>query len=184
MLTNLDFDVLSITCANMFLCTTNADRMWVAIGTDAECHLKAGEVYIEQSPGKVADLEACKKSCEAAPACQSITFHRSRWCSHYSTPCSNTKYKKGATAMGLRVKPKWVQVGSKVVCDTTSGEVYNKESSGPVTSLEACQKSCENAPKCESITLFDDDWCAHYSTSCTKTLSHAKAIASFRIVFS
>ena len=57
-----------------------------------ECDTSAGEVYMKKaSPGKVSSLDACKKSCEAAVGCQSITFFRSGWCSLFSTPCTKTK---------------------------------------------------------------------------------------------
>ena len=152
------------------------------VGSNDECDWKAGEVYRDQSPGKLADLEACKQSCAADPACESITFLPSRWCSHYSTSCANTKYKKKAVSMTLRVKPTWVLLGLKVVCDTNSGEVYLRQSSGTMATLQACQKSCEDAPQCKAVTHFADNWCGHYSTSCTKTLKHGKALSSWRVV--
>ena len=74
---------------------------WVEVGSNAECDAGAGEVYRSQSPGKVSDIAACKKSCEDDPKCKSITFFNSGWCSQFSTDCTNTKSTSKAISMRL-----------------------------------------------------------------------------------
>ena len=73
--------------------------LWGHIHQTAECHVSGGEVYLENSPGKVASLDQCKKSCENAAGCQSITYFNSGWCSHFSTPCTKTKLNNKAVAL-------------------------------------------------------------------------------------
>ena len=65
-------------------------RTWMDVGSKTACDTDAGEVFMPSSR-EVASLEECKKSCEGVAGCQSITYFKSRWCSHFSTPCSNTK---------------------------------------------------------------------------------------------
>ena len=86
--------------------STDVQRSWVEVGGNAECDTRSGEVYLKQSPGKVSSLEACQKSCQNAAGCQSITYFRSGWCSHYSTACTKVKRKPGAIAMRLTAAPK------------------------------------------------------------------------------
>merc|ERR1712048_808985 len=70
---------------------------WVKVGDNVECDgFYGGEVYLESSRGKVPTLEACKKACEAAKGCKSITYFKTKWCSHWSTPCAKTKWNKKA----------------------------------------------------------------------------------------
>ena len=78
-----------------------AHRTWVEVGSNAQCDVGAGEVYRSQSPGKVSDIAACKKSCEDDPKCKSITFFNSGWCSHFSTECTKTTAGTNAIAMRL-----------------------------------------------------------------------------------
>lgn len=70
---------------------------FVLVAVKVACDTGAGEVYCKQSPGKVGSLNDCQKSCEQNAECRSITFFRSGWCSHYSTPC--TKVRKMDKAM-------------------------------------------------------------------------------------
>ena len=79
-----------------------SQRTWEEAGSNAECNVGAGEVYRNQSPGKVSDLAACKKSCEDDAGCQSITFFNNGWCSHFSTGCTKTKTANKAISMRLR----------------------------------------------------------------------------------
>jgi len=173
--------------------TTGAQRTWVEAGSNAQCDAGSGEVYRSQSPGKVSDIAACKKSCEDDPKCKSITFFNSGWCSHFSTECTKTKTTNKAIAMRLggvisstttkvqattAAKHTWAEVGSDAQCNAGAGEVYQRQSSDKVADIEACKKSCEDDAKCRSITFFwRTKWCSHFSTECTKTKSANKAIA-------
>merc|ERR1712224_434718 len=103
-------------------------------------------------------LEQCKKSCQDAAACQSITYFSSGWCSHFSTSCTKTKKNNKAVAFRLSaggtsttstlkaaVSPDtsrtWRSIGSSTACDANNGEVYRQDSPGKVSSLEQCKKS-------------------------------------------
>ena len=83
-------------------------RTWIEVGAKRECHGYTngigwgGEIYMESSPGKVASLEACKKSCENNRRCKSISYFNTKWCSHWDTPCTETRYRK-KVAMSLRL---------------------------------------------------------------------------------
>ena len=49
------------------------------------------------SPGKLDSIDLCKSRCEKNPKCRSITyFSKSKWCSHFSTPCGHKKASKQA----------------------------------------------------------------------------------------
>ena len=85
-----------------FTTPTDLKRTWIKIGILAECDTDAGEKYMQNSPGKGLNLEQCKKSCEDATGCQSIVYVTNGWCSHYSTPCTTTKFHRKATAFSLR----------------------------------------------------------------------------------
>ena len=74
-------------------------RTWRAAGVHgAACDSTAGEVYMKSSPGKV-KLGRCKKACENTAGCQSITYFKTGWCSHYSTPCTKTTRVNKAIAL-------------------------------------------------------------------------------------
>ena len=73
-------------------------KKWTEIGANLECHGYDGEVYLESSRGKVPTLAECKESCESADGCQSISYFKSGWCSHWSTPCKKTKFNKKVVA--------------------------------------------------------------------------------------
>merc|ERR1712151_870508 len=84
---------------------SGAIRSWQSVGSKLQCDTGAGEVYLQSSPGKVSGIELCKMSCEDSEECQSITYYKSTWCSHYSTPCTNTKKSnKGVGVMRLIVE--------------------------------------------------------------------------------
>ena len=63
--------------------------------------MASGEKYLTASSKQVSDEEACKKSCEDAAACKSITFYSSGWCSHFSTDCKKTKADRNAISIQL-----------------------------------------------------------------------------------
>ena len=73
---------------------TDETSKWIEIGTKLECNGYAGEVYLESSRGKVPSLTKCKESCEGAPGCKSISYFKSGWCTHWSTPCTKTRWNK------------------------------------------------------------------------------------------
>merc|ERR1712048_1303684 len=150
----------------------------------------AGEVYRTNSPGKVASLNQCKKSCEDEADCKSITYFNSGWCSHFSSSCSNSKRKGKAVSMkkdsgSIGSVPEvavgvgtWTSVGSFIECDTGAGEVYQEKSPGKVATLEECKRSCENEATCQSITFFKSGFCSLFSTPCSKFKPRSKAIVS------
>ena len=60
-------------------------------------------------------------------------------------------------------------VRNDAACATSAGEVKLKQSPGKSPSLEACQRSCEAAADCQSITFSSTGLCSHFSTACSKT---------------
>ena len=79
---------------------------WTGIGAKLECNGYNGEVYLESSRGKVPTLAECKKSCESAKGCSSISYFKSGWCSHWSTACKKTRFnKKVAVSLKFTVVP-------------------------------------------------------------------------------
>ena len=76
----------------------------------------------------------------------------------------------------------WKLLGN-AKCDQASGEVYRSESSGKVSDLAACQKSCQDDHGCKSITFLNHSkHCSHFSTEClvTKEVAH-KDVISMRL---
>merc|ERR1712025_1100105 len=71
---------------------------WTEVGAKLECNGYDGEVYLESSRGKVPTLTECKESCESAQGCTSISYFKTGWCSHWSTPCKKTRWNKKAVA--------------------------------------------------------------------------------------
>ena len=78
--------------------------------------------------------------------------------------------------------PQWIHLANSE-CDRGYGEVYRSESSGTVSDLAACQKSCLYDHGCNSITFFNPTkHCSHFSTEClvTKEVAH-KDVFSMRL---
>ena len=179
---------------------TGAARAWLEVGHNKECDTRNGEVYRRQSPGKVQNLDRCKMSCQIDSQCQSITYFNGGWCSHFSTPCTNVKWKGNAVALRLvatitstttitttsttpNPNHTWVQIVKREKCDTDAGEVYREQQSpGKVADLNACKSSCVNDAGCKSITFFKDKWCSHFGTLCTKTVKARRAKESWRLL--
>ena len=74
----------------------------------------------------------------------------------------------------------WIQFESNAQCDVSAGEVYRSESSGKVSDLAACQKSCEDDAHCSSITYYKAGWCSHFSTDCARRKGNNKAMVWMR----
>ena len=56
----------------------------------SKCDEGKGEIFLKESSANVADLAACKKSCEDDAKCKSITYWtEGSYCSHFSTTCVN-----------------------------------------------------------------------------------------------
>jgi len=170
-----------------------AVKRWVDVGSKVVCDQGAGEVFLTSSSGKVSSLDQCKQSCHDAAQCKSITYFRSRYCSHFSTSCANTKRNgKAAGSYHLSAEPattkppattrnpsrskrSWTSAVSNTQCDTGAGEVF-LGSPGKVSSLDTCKKSCEDSGDCQSITYFKNGYCSLFSTPCTKTKNKRKAV--------
>ena len=173
-----------------FVVATVLKSAWVDVGFNVECDGSAGEAYLKSSPGKVSNIEQCKDSCQSNPKCKSMTFLKSRWCSHFSTSCTKTKWRGKAIALRLVADTtptsprRWQQVQSNTACDTTKGELFMNSSRKRISSLEECKKLCEAAAGCQSITYYKGGYCGHYSTSCMKVRYVGKAVGTFRLVSS
>ena len=146
---------------------------WSGRSTNSACDAGSGEKYLFKSSRLVSSEEACKKSCEDEVRCQSITYHYyTKVCKHYSTDCEKTT--SILDAIAIRLKD---HLDNNEECDVSKGEIRLSKSSGKVSSLAACRKSCEDVSACQSITLFSDGQCQHFSTKCENRKSHAGAIA-------
>merc|ERR1712203_843982 len=56
--------------------------------------------YLNSGSSLVADLAACSQSCQKSAQCKSVTFYSSsKWCSHFSTICTNFATDSGATSV-------------------------------------------------------------------------------------
>ena len=77
---------------------------WVDRFDNAECNARVGEKYLKASSKRVSDIQACKKSCEDAAACRSITFLSGGWCRHFSTGCRKRKFTENAISIQLNRK--------------------------------------------------------------------------------
>ena len=80
---------------------TGGKFTWSAGSAKSACDEGAGELYLSASSEQVSNEEACKRSCESAAACRSITYYSSGWCSHFSTECKQTKQEDTGVSMGL-----------------------------------------------------------------------------------
>ena len=161
---NLNIDTLTIYTGGKF--------KWVDELQNTACD-EGSDLYTSE---KVASEEACKKSCQDAEACKSITYWSNGWCSHYSTACKKTK--AHSNAISVKLKLTLTDVFIRAACDEVStGEKYLWATSGRISSLEACQHFCEASPACKSITFWSSGWCSHYSTQCKIRKLDVNAIA-------
>merc|ERR1712032_1506285 len=158
--------------------TTTAGTVELA---DKQCNF-AKEVYLPNSPGLVPTVEVCTQLCEESSQCKSVTFFGNRWCSHFSTGCSNVEEEVGTAV--VRLKPRsytasWsITGGYGKQCDFRNGEVFLPGSSRIVGSLKECLLACEAAAGCRSVIFFyKTGYCSHVSTACEKTEQTADAIS-------
>ena len=82
------------TVATTTITTTAAPTgncIWGQASPDVKCNQGAGEVPLKKSSVMASSLEQCKKSCEYAAGCRSVTYFKTKWCAHFSTPCTKTK---------------------------------------------------------------------------------------------
>ena len=65
---------------------------WALVAYGRECDFSNGEEFLDSSSRTVRSLSQCLDSCDVAVGCRSIVFdYTSSFCSHVSTPCTNTK---------------------------------------------------------------------------------------------
>ena len=80
---------------------TGKQLTWAGRSKNSVCDIVSGEKFLFKSSKLVSNEKACKKSCEDAAACKSITFYSSGWCSHFSTECTKTKADSNAISIRL-----------------------------------------------------------------------------------
>ena len=74
----------------------------LAANFGAKCDYKNGELYMPKSSKIRGSLSECLDSCEAASGCRSAVFYyNSKFCSHFSTPCTARKEKLDADVYTL-----------------------------------------------------------------------------------
>merc|ERR1712037_877476 len=76
-------------------------RTWGDPLVGAQCDTRFGEVILKRSSTRVSTIDKCKKSCEDAAGCQSVTYFKNGWCSHFSTSCKKIKRNLNAVAVSL-----------------------------------------------------------------------------------
>ena len=144
---------------------------WTLVDYGAECQ---GTQLATSS--KVDSLSSCLASCQSEPKCSSASYLPDKTCKHFGGLCPQTKASAKAVSM--------VQLKQALACNTQKGEIYLQASSGKVKDLEACQNSCDNAPKCQSTTyFFADEFCSHFSTACKNRIYRADAISKRQKIF-
>merc|ERR1712187_219390 len=103
--TKADGNAISVRLSRAATAATNSPAggkfKWVDRFANTACDRASGEKYLGTSSKKVSDEDACKKSCEDAAACKSITFWSGGWCSHFSTECKATKEDSNAISARL-----------------------------------------------------------------------------------
>lgn len=129
------------------------------------------------SSGKLPTIEACKRTCENSPECQSIMFFKTGWCNHFKTPCVATTRRGNAKAMRLirggptEVVPNtaathtptkmthattttfsWVKKAFGYTCSTAAGEELIR-SFATGFDLATCQRSCANTAVCKGYAI-------------------------------
>merc|ERR1711907_886376 len=157
-------------------------KQWLEVGANLECDGYNGEVYLECS-GKVPSLEACKASCESKKECESISYFKSGFCSHWGSPCKKFKYNKkvvgsfvfpsGALPAAPEGLPTWTEINANQECNGYDGEVYLQSSRGQVPTLGVCK----------SISYFKSGWCSHWGTPCKSTRFNKKVVGSLQLTY-
>jgi len=117
--------------------TTDVAPTWLEVGSSAECDTDDGEVLMHSSPGKVSGLEECKQLCEDVAECQSITYWKSGYCSHYSTPCTKIKsHSKAEVVLRLNAAPEITSTMESSVSTGTSVAPTEPTATAPATTIE------------------------------------------------
>jgi len=139
-----------------------------------QCDIEQGEIWLSEA--KKADFAACKKACEDAARCQSITYYQNRGsCSLFATKCQGVKDNDAATAALVREfqppAPEQCELdGTCTVshgqqCDIGQGEVYMSDGSAELSYAE-CKQACLDRTACQSITYFAHGWCSLFQSQC------------------
>ena len=108
-------------------------------------------------------------------------------CKPHTTCATNEQIKivgtsTSDTVCSARIKWKHAVPGDQ--CDTSAGEVPLRKSSLMTSSLNRCKKACENAAGCQSVTYYNNGWCAHFSTKCTRTKRNTKTVVVVQVASS
>jgi len=162
----------STICANLkqsygaITITPEANMKWTLVGYGQEC--QGAQALV--SSGKQENLAKCIASCDLESECKSVTFSTSKFCSHFSTACEKTQATAKAVSMA--------SVTQQTKCDQNAGEIRRWPSSGLVSDLAACKKSCKDEPGCKSITYWAQwKYCGHFSTKCSKRAPALNAVS-------
>ena len=88
--------------------------IWGQSNKNVKCNQGAGEVPLRESSVRTSSLEECKVSCEYAVGCQSVTYFKTGFCAHFSTPCTNTK--KSGKAVVERLETACTMTREFILC--------------------------------------------------------------------
>merc|ERR1719174_1247112 len=124
----------------------NGKCIWGQGSANVRCNQAAGEVRLPKSSVMTSSLEKCKKSCEDTAGCRSITYFKTNWCTHFSTPCTNTK------GSGMAVVERLV-APCKAVRTTTKPTRVGKATFNYKSDFQLCEACPADAVSCEDWPL-------------------------------
>merc|ERR1719482_850054 len=144
---------------------------------DKECDITNGEIFMPSSK-QASNIEQCLSSCETAPACRSVTYYASGYCSHFITRCENTAPSAGSKSYTIVEDSKQSIVGSKHLGEKCSEGAMTAP--GYVFHMNFCMELCQQSVECNSITYSNTGYCYHFTSKCDKRTSMAGAV-SFQV---
>jgi hypothetical protein len=153
---------------------------WQLVSYGKKCDADNGEIYLASS-GKQANLAACVDSCaKTTKPCRSVTYFKSSgFCSHFVTHCVKTLHSMGAVSYTIPdgyVAGEVESQNSNQQCNLAS-EGYLTNSPGIVSHLDFCVDLCAQSSECNSVTLYPDGFCSHFTGKCTQRSSYSGAVA-------
>ena len=144
---------------------------------DKQCDRTQGEIFMSSSK-QTLDLDACLDSCTSAPACRSVTYYPSGYCSHFITHCTKTEPAVGAKSYAM-VDNRRLLMGSKQLDKKCSEGAMT--SPGYVFHAAFCSDLCAQSKEgCNSITFAADGYCSFFTSNCNKRTSMSGAV-SFQV---
>lgn len=153
--------------------------VWQLAHYGKACDADNGEVYLSSS-AKVANLAACQASCvSASTPCRTVTFYPDGFCSHFVTHCFVTKVSEGAVSYTIPDASTAALIDQEISNEecTLSTQGYLTNSPGYVTHIDYCVETCAQSTECNSVTLYSDGFCSHFTGACDARTAHSGAVS-------